>query len=84
MKKENLLNEWFKNNLELSECINRLNSLKQEREDILKEAETDVTPALLERMVQSEQNLLLALKKSEELKAKSEDLSKKLQNSSEN
>ncbi len=80
--KEKLLNEWLKLNVELNECIEKLNSLKQAREEILKKASKAATPELLDKMMESEQNFVKINAQSKALKEKSAKLQKELKSNS--
>ncbi len=80
--KEQLLNEWLKLNVELNACIEKLNSLKQEREEILNATLKEPTSELLDKMMESEQNFVKIHVQSEALKEKSIKLQKELKSNS--
>ena len=79
--KEELQNEWLKNVIETNNCIEELNKLNEEKQELLNLANSENPPAdIIEKLNASQIKFEKLLKKSEEIKAKAKEIKAKIEN----
>lgn len=83
--RKELQNEWIKNVIATNTCIDELNKLNSEKEELLKLAESENPPEnILELLKKSEESFEKLLKTSEKIKQNAKIIKEKIEKLEEN